>query len=65
LGNAEKTHLRRSRNFVVLTYWEYAPRVKNAAALLDDIFDHSVGYWYQKLLGHLRAFLQETFNRPY
>jgi len=25
----------------VLTYWKYAPRVKIAAALLDDIFDHS------------------------
>jgi hypothetical protein len=25
----------------VLTYWKYAPRVKIAAALLDDFFDHS------------------------
>jgi hypothetical protein len=42
---------RRSRNFVVLTYWQYAPRVNNGralrdvasntAALLDDFFDHS------------------------
>jgi hypothetical protein len=28
-------------NFVVLTYWQYAPRAKIAAALLDDFFDHS------------------------
>jgi hypothetical protein len=29
------------RHFVVLMYWKYAPRVKIAAALLDDFFDHS------------------------
>ena len=29
------------RQFVVLTYWKYAPRVKIAAALPDDFFDHS------------------------
>jgi len=29
------------RHFVVLTYWKYAPRIKIAAALLDDFFDHS------------------------
>jgi len=40
-GNVEKSHQRRSREFVVLTYWKYAPRVKLAAALLDDFFDHS------------------------
>ena len=40
-GNVEKSHQRRSRNFVVLTYWQYAPRIKIAAALLDDFFDHS------------------------
>ena len=40
-GNVEKIHQRRSRHFVVLTYWKYAPRVKIAAALLDDFFDHS------------------------
>jgi hypothetical protein len=40
-GNVEKSHQRRSRHFVVLTYWQYAPRVKIAAALLDDFFDHS------------------------
>jgi hypothetical protein len=50
-GNVEKSHQRRSRNFVVLTYWKYAPRVNNGhalrdaasntAALLDDFFDHS------------------------
>jgi hypothetical protein len=28
-------------------YWKYAPRVKIAAALLDDFFDHSrLGYWH-------------------
>jgi hypothetical protein len=30
----------------VLTYWKYAPRVKIAAALLDDFFDLPIGYWY-------------------
>ena len=40
-GNVEKSHQQRSRHFVVLTYWKYAPRVKIAAALLDDFFDHS------------------------
>jgi hypothetical protein len=40
-GNVEKSHQRCSRHFVVLTYWKYAPRVKIAAALLDDFFDHS------------------------
>jgi hypothetical protein len=52
-GNVEKAAssvpcLRRSgyaqagRHFAVLTYWEYAPRVKLAAALLEtDFFDHS------------------------
>ena len=29
------------RYFSVLTYWKYASRVKRAAALLDDFFDHS------------------------
>ncbi|MFB3115375.1 MAG: hypothetical protein ACE1ZW_05290 [Nitrospirales bacterium] len=29
---------RRSRPFVVLTYYEYAPRVKAPAALLDGPF---------------------------
>ncbi len=33
---------RRSRGFVVLTYCEYAPRVKVPAALLDDQFEHPV-----------------------
>ena len=41
IGNVEKSHQQRSRYFVVLTYWKYAPRVKIAAALLDDFFDHS------------------------
>ena len=33
LGNVEKSRQRRSRQFAVLTYCEYAPRVKLAAAL--------------------------------
>ena len=33
------------RHLVVLTYGEYTPRVKMAAALLDDFFDHSRPYW--------------------
>ncbi|MDA0739128.1 MAG: hypothetical protein O2999_08110 [Nitrospirae bacterium] len=37
-GNVEKIRQRRSRPFAVLTYWEYAPRVKTAAALLDELF---------------------------
>jgi len=37
-GNVEKSHQRRSRPFAVLTYYEYAPRVKMAAALLDELF---------------------------
>ncbi len=37
-GNVEKSRQRRSRPFAVLTYWEYAPRVKTAAALLDELF---------------------------
>ncbi len=44
-GNVEKSRQRRSlashrhgRPFAVLTYYEYAPRVKRAAALLDELF---------------------------
>jgi hypothetical protein len=36
--NVEKSRQRRSRLFAVLTYCEYAPRVKKAAALLDELF---------------------------
>ncbi len=32
-GNVEKSRQRRSRPSAVLTYYEYAPRVKTAAAL--------------------------------
>ena len=35
-GNVEKNRQRRSRHFAVLTYYEYAPLVKMAAALLDE-----------------------------
>jgi hypothetical protein len=37
-GNVEKSRQRRSPPFAVLTYYEYAPRVKRAAALLDGLF---------------------------
>jgi hypothetical protein len=37
-GNVEKSRQRRSRPFAVLTYYEYAPLVKTAAALLDKLF---------------------------
>jgi hypothetical protein len=37
-GNVEKGRQRRSRPFVVLTYYEYAPRVKVPAALLNAPF---------------------------
>jgi len=48
VGNVEKSRQRRSHPFAVLTYWEYAPRVKQRlapagsskrfAALLDGPF---------------------------
>jgi len=38
LGNVEKSRQRRSRPFAVLTYYEYAPLVQMAAALLDELF---------------------------
>jgi hypothetical protein len=37
-GNVKKIRQRRSRHFAVLTYYEYASRVKMAAALLDELF---------------------------
>ena len=42
-GNVEKSRQRRSRHFAVLTYYEYAPRVKMAAALLDRPFGKTQG----------------------
>ena len=42
-GNVEKSRQRRSRPFPVLTYYEYAPRVKMAAALLDRPFGKTQG----------------------
>jgi len=42
-GNVEKSRQRRSRHFAVLTYCEYAPRVKMAAALLDGPFEKTQG----------------------
>ncbi len=38
---AESGFAQAGRHFSVLTYWKYAPRVKTAAALLDDFFEHS------------------------
>ncbi len=37
-GDVEKGRQRRSRPFVVLTYYEYAPLVKGPAALLSAPF---------------------------
>ncbi len=42
-GNVEKSRQRRSRPFAVLTYWEYAPRVKTAAALPERPFGKTQG----------------------
>ncbi len=42
-GNVEKNRQRRSRPFAVLTSWEYAPRVKLAAALLEGPFGKTQG----------------------
>ena len=43
LGNVEKSRQRRSRTFAVLTYYEYAPRVNWAAAVLDEPFGKTQG----------------------
>ena len=37
-GVAKKSRQRRSRQFSVLTYYQYAPRTKLVAALLDELF---------------------------
>jgi len=42
-GNVGKSRQRRSRPFAVLTYYEYAPLVKMAAALLDRPFGKTQG----------------------
>ncbi len=67
-GNVEKSRQRRSRPFAVLTYWEYAPRVKTAAALpvegrvlarlgwagqTTDFFEHSLSLMSVTVLKHL------------
>ncbi len=39
MGAVEKARQRRSRSFVVLTYFVYAPRAKSPAALLASFFD--------------------------
>jgi hypothetical protein len=38
MGMLKKSRQQRSRDFAVLTYSMYAPRVKIAAALLDGLF---------------------------
>jgi len=38
VGYVEKGRQQRSCHFAMFTYWEYAPRVKLAAALLDGFF---------------------------
>ncbi|MFB3114753.1 MAG: hypothetical protein ACE1ZW_02095 [Nitrospirales bacterium] len=68
-GNVEKSRQRRSRPFAVLTYYEYAPRVKTAAALpveervlarlgwagqTTDFFEHSHSLISVTVLKHLR-----------
>ncbi len=68
-GNVEKSRQRRSRPFAVLTYYEYAPRVKTAAALpveervlarlgwagqTTDFFEHSLSLISVAVLKHLR-----------
>ncbi len=45
-GSVEKSPQRRSRQFPVLTYWTYAPRLKLAAALLDDFFEPTRSRWH-------------------
>ncbi len=69
-GNVEKSRQRRSRPFAVLTYYEYAPRVKTAAALpvdgrvlarlgwagqTTDFFEHSPQRCCPCPLGHVLA----------
>jgi len=61
---SEKSRQRRSRHFVVLTYWQYAPRVKMAVALLDDFFEHSRWLLISALLWTFLSYLNEIFNRP-
>jgi len=63
-GNVKKSHQRRSRHFVVLTYWRYVPRVKIAAALLDDFFEHSRRLLILSSSREYKGFLPEIFNRP-
>jgi hypothetical protein len=62
-GNVEKTLQRRSRHFAVLTYWKYAPRVKAAAALLDDFFEHSRRLLKLKYPRAYMGFFEDIFNR--
>ena len=38
IGSVEKSRQRRSRQFSVLTNYQYAPRAKLTAALLDELF---------------------------
>ena len=71
-GNGEKSRQRRSRPFAVLTYYEYAPRVKRAAALLEDpserlracFFEHSLPLMMSVSSGADNRHWSEIFNSP-
>lgn len=41
MGPVEKDRQRRSRDFVVLTYFKYAPVAKVPAALLNGLFEQA------------------------
>ena len=49
IGPVEKAHQQRSRTFVVLTYFMYAPRPKSPAALLDELFEQTLRQKFQSL----------------
>ncbi len=78
-GNVEKSRQRRSRHFAVLTYYEYAPRVKMAAALpvegrvlarlgwagqTTDFFEHSLPLTMRGSPGAFIGYWSKIFNRP-
>ncbi len=76
-GNVEKSRQRRSRPFAVLTYYEYAPRVKRAAALpvegcvlarlgwagqTTNFFEHSLPLTMCGSSGACVGYRRELFN---
>ncbi len=71
-GNVEKNRQRRSRHFAVLTYYEYAPLVKMATALLERpferlracFFEHSLSLMLVIFPGAFMGHGHEIFNRP-